>query len=121
MRMLYRQELTPFIEEFAAHHCGVRLGRMFGRPAVYVGRRLCACLMDAGVIIRLPDDLARRELHGGAKPFSKRGKATGSWVLYTPKTAAAARRLTPILEIAARHVARRQAEELTGVKFTGGE
>jgi hypothetical protein len=49
MRMLYRQELAPFIEEFAADHRGVRLGRMFGRPAVYVGRRLCACLMEDGV------------------------------------------------------------------------
>jgi len=121
MRMLYRQELTPFIEEFAAQHRGVRLGRMFGRPAVYVGRRLCACLMDDGVIVRLPDDVAKRELRGKAKPFGRRGKAMGSWVKYTPGTAVAARRLTPVLELAARHVARRQAEELTGVKFTSAE
>jgi hypothetical protein len=41
--------------------------------------------------------------------------------MYTPRTATAARRLTPVLEIAARHIARQQTEELTGVKFTGGK
>ena len=120
MSIPHRRELTPFLEEFVSQHRGVRLGKMFGLPAVYAGRRLFACLIEDGVIVRLPDDVAKREVRGGAKPYNKRGKPgkpMGSWILYEPRSAAAARRLTPLLEIAARHVARRQTEELTGVKF----
>ena len=121
MSIPFRRDLQPFLEEFVAQHKGVRLGKMFGLPAVYVGRRLFACLIEDGVIVRLPDAVAKRELKAGARPFNERqrpGKPMGAWILYEPRTAAAARRLTPVLEIAAQHVARRQTEELTGVKFT---
>jgi hypothetical protein len=119
----HRKALTAFLEEFAANHRGVRLGKMFGLPAVYAGRRLFACLIEDGIIVRLPDDVAKRELKAGAKTLSGRDapskrKPLGSWILYEPRTAAAAaRHLTPLLEVAARHVARRQTEELTGVKL----
>ena len=114
----FRSELQPFLEEFVDQHRGVRLGKMFGLPAVYAGRKLFVCLIEGGLIVRLPDDIARRELKAGARPYSQRGgRALGSWVMYQPRTAIAARRLTPVLEIAARHVARKQAEDLTGVKF----
>ena len=90
---------------------------MFGLPAVYAGRRLVACLIEDGIIVRLPADVARQEIRKQAEPFSRKGKGNplGSWVLYRPRTIIAARRLTPILEVAARHVAIRQAEDLTGV------
>lgn len=120
MPIPYRRELTTFLEEFAARHKGVRLGKMFGLPAVYAGRRLFACLIEEGVIVRLPDAVAKRELKAGAKPFNGRqrpGKPMGAWILFEPRSAGAARRLTPVLEIAAEHVVRRQTEELTGVKF----
>jgi hypothetical protein len=112
----FRSDLEPFLREFADQHKGVRPGVMFGRPAIYVGRKLIACLMDDGVIVRLPDEVARRELRGSAKPFSQRGgRPLGAWVSYTPKTSMEARRLTPILETAVTHIARRQVEEMTGV------
>ncbi len=94
---------------------------MFGLPAVYVGRRLVACLIEDGVIVRLPDEVAKRELKAGGQPFSRRGgRPGGGWVLYQPATAVAARRLTPVLEIAAREMAYLQTEELTGVKLPAG-
>ena len=114
----FRSDLESFLREFAAHHRGVRSGVMFGRPAVYVGRRLFTCLMDDGVIVRLPDDIARREVRGRGQPFSRRtGRPMGSWVMYRPRTLAEARRLTPILETAADHVARRQVEDVIGVRI----
>lgn len=118
MSIPYRRELASFLEEFAEQHRGVRLGRMFGLPALYVGRRLVASLIEDGVIVRLPDELAKREQKAGGRPFSRRGsRPSRSWVLYQPATATAARRLTPILEIAAREMAYLQTEELTGVKL----
>ena len=118
MPIPYRHDLVSFLEEFAAQHRGVRLGKMFGLPALYAGRRLFACLLEDGVIVRLPEEDARRALKSGARPYSRRGRRTGAWVLYEPRTRRAAQRLTPALEIAARHVARIQTEEVTGVKLS---
>lgn len=114
----FRSDLEPFLREFADQHRGVRSGVMFGRPAIYVGPRLVSCLMDDGVIVRLPDDIAKKEIKARGEPFSQRlGRALGSWVMYRPKTVAAARRLAPILETAIDHIARRQVEDMMGVRI----
>ena len=118
MPIPFRSELRPFLEEFAEHHRGVRLGKMFGLPAIYVGRRLVTCLMEDGIIVRLPDDIAKREIREKrGKPYSPGGRTMGSWVMYVPKSVTAARGLTPTIERAARHVAERQVEETTGIKL----
>jgi hypothetical protein len=113
----FRVELQALFDEFAEHHRGVRLGRMFGLPAIFAGRRLVACLMEDGLIVRLPADMARREIEERAEPFSRKGRPLDSWVMYRPRTIVDARRLSPVLEVAARYVAMRQAEALTGVKI----
>jgi hypothetical protein len=107
----------------------VRFGKMFGLPAVYAGRRLFACLIEDGVIVRLPPDVARGELRKGAQPFSgpstrrsrtRSGRGVGRsglWVMYRPRSIVAARRLVPVLELAARDVARQQVEEMTGIRL----
>jgi len=114
----FRSDLQSFLTEFMEQHRGTRLGRMFGLPAGYVGRKLFTCLIEDGIIVRLPDEVARREIrskHGA--PYSRRSHAMGRWVMYRPRSAAHARRLAPVLEVAARHVAERQTEEITGVKL----
>jgi hypothetical protein len=78
---------------------------MFGRPGVFAGRRLFACLMEEGLVVRLPADAVRREMRHGASPVVRRGRASSGWVVYRPRTSAAARRLWPILELAARNAA----------------
>jgi hypothetical protein len=91
---------------------------MFGLPAGYVGRRLFTCLMEDGIIVRLPNDVARRETGARrATAYSQRGHAMGSWVMYRPRDGAGARRLVPVLEVAARHIAERQVEDMTGIKL----
>jgi hypothetical protein len=117
MPIPFRSGLRTFLTEFAESHRGVRVGHMFGLPAVYVGRRLVTCLMEDGIIIRLPSELARQEIQSKrGTPYSRRGRETGSWVMYTPRNAADARKLTPVLERAARHMAERQVEDTTGIK-----
>ena len=118
MPIPFRSDLQTFLTEFIDDHRGVRLGKMFGLPAGYVGRRLFACLMEDGILVRLPQEVARREIRRGASPLSQRpGRPMGSWVMFKPRTALAARRLTPVLEIAARNVAERQVEDMTGVRL----
>lgn len=151
MPIPFRADLRAFLTEFTERHRGVRLGQMFGLPAGYVGRRLCACLTTTprrrrrggpgsdGIIIRLPPDVARGEIAGRGEPYSrearagaapfdelrasragrgtKRTRRLGSWVMYRPRTIVDARRLVPVLELAARHIAERQVEALTGVRM----
>ena len=83
--------------------------------------RLFACVIEDGIIVRLPQDVATRELKGrGTRFYGPGGKASrpsrpgplGTWVMYRPRTGADARRLTPLLELAARNVAERQTENL---------
>jgi hypothetical protein len=130
----FRADLRVFLAEFIEEHSGIRLGRMFGLPAGYVGRRLFVCLMEDGIIVRLPPDLADREIATGSatrhtysrspgavrKPGSGRpGRgAVARWVKYRPRTIVDARRLVPLLEVAARHIAERQVEEVTGLTIS---
>ena len=78
---------------------------MFGLPAGYAGRRMFVCLMEDGLIVKLPERVARDEVRGGkASAFTRRGRPSRSWIKYTPRNAREAARLAPILEVAARHV-----------------
>ena len=43
--MAFRADLKPFLAKFIEHHRGLRIGRMFGLPAGYAGRKLFVCLM----------------------------------------------------------------------------
>ena len=105
MPIAFRSDLKPFLAEFIEQHRGLRLGRMFGLPAGYAGRKLFVCLIEEGLIVRLPEHVAKEEVRGRkGVPFSLQGNPSRSWVKYTPRTAREASRLTPILEVAARHV-----------------
>jgi hypothetical protein len=116
MPVPFRSDLIAFLDEFAEHHRGIRRGKMFGLPAIYVGRRLVTCLIEDGIIIRLPADVARREVQSKrGTAFSRRGRAMGSWVMYEPRTRAAAQALTRIIETSVRHVAERMTQDLTGI------
>jgi hypothetical protein len=101
----FRADLQPFLAEFIEHHRGLRVGRMFGLPAGYAGRRMFVCLIEDGFIVKLPQSLAKSEVRAGkASPFVRRGKPSRFWIKYTPRSTRDAGRLAPILEMAARHV-----------------
>ena len=118
MAIPYRRELTAFIDEFVEQHRGVRRGQMFGLPAVYVGRRLVTCLIEDGIIVRLPREIASREIKSKrAAPYSHGGRDSRNWVMYQPRSAVAARALAPVIEAAVRDSAERQTEEITGIRL----
>lgn len=116
MPIPFRAELRAFLDEFADEHSGIRVGRMFGRPALYVGRRLFASVTEDGLIVRVPADVAAREVRNQGRRYSRRAGPLGFWVLYRPRTIVDARRLSSVLEIAARHLALSHAEDLAGAK-----
>jgi hypothetical protein len=102
----FRADLQPFLADFIDHHRGLRRGRMFGLPAGYAGRKMFVCLIEDGLIVKLPEQLAREEVRSGnAAPFARRGRPSKAWIKYVPATAREAHRLAPLLELAARYVA----------------
>jgi len=64
---------------------GVREGRMFGCPALLVGRRMPGCVVGDEAGLRVPEaqaDLARRS--GRARPFAPYGKRPmREWIAIT--------------------------------------
>jgi hypothetical protein len=54
----------------------LREGRMFGVPALFVGRRMAACVLGAEVGLRVPAKLAEfARASGRARAFTPYGKA----------------------------------------------
>jgi len=90
---------------------------MFGQPAGYAGRRMFACLAGETIVVRLPPDVARRELgerRGAAavaRPYVRRGREMKDWVQYAPRTPRDMMRLASVLEVAARHAAQKLTQE----------
>jgi hypothetical protein len=102
----FRSDLQPFLVDFIEHHRGLRTGRMFGLPAGYAGRRMFVCLIEDGLIVKLPERFAKEELRRGkATAFARRGRPSRAWIKYVPRSVSEAHRLAPVLELAARHVA----------------
>lgn len=60
----------------------VRRGRMFGSPAVYLGRRMAACVFGADIAFRVPAAIAAAALAAGrVKPFRPYGRpAMREWI-----------------------------------------
>jgi len=54
----------------------VRAGKMFGFPAYYAGKKLCICLYEQGVGIRLPEQSAAKLLASDTNtvPFQPMGR-----------------------------------------------
>ena len=99
--MTRQQHLTlaRFLSEFVETHPGTRFGRLFGRPAAFVGTGVFADVTNEGLRCRLPREVAgrgspvRARLHSG--PY--RG-----WLVIT---ADAVVRTSPLLELSAMYAA----------------
>lgn len=60
----------------------IRAGSMFGSPAVFVGRKMAACVVDGRIGMRVPAAVARLSLSDGrAAPFRPHGRpAMPEWI-----------------------------------------
>ncbi len=51
--MVGRSEAENFLRDFAHWHCGVRLGYLFGRPALFANRRVFARVVSGRLECRM--------------------------------------------------------------------
>jgi hypothetical protein len=64
------------LDDLLLSHPLIRPGKMFGYPAYYVGKKLCICLYEQGVGVKLPEKTASRLLETGQSvvPFQPLGR-----------------------------------------------
>jgi TfoX/Sxy family transcriptional regulator of competence genes len=67
---------------------GLRRGAMFGCPALYVGRKMAACVYGARIGLKVPEPLAVTARQAGrARPFQPYGKAAmREWIEIDPES-----------------------------------
>jgi hypothetical protein len=58
----FNPEHKAVLDDLLLGYPHVRPGRMFGFPAYYAGKRLCICLYEQGVGVKLPEQSAAKLL-----------------------------------------------------------
>jgi hypothetical protein len=51
----FNSEHKAVLDDLLLGHPNVRSGKMFGFPAYYAGKKLCICLYEQGVGVKLPE------------------------------------------------------------------
>ena len=64
------------LDNLLLSHPLVRPGKMFGYPAYFVGKKLCICLYEQGVVVKLPEKTAAHLLDAdqNVAPFQPLGR-----------------------------------------------
>ena len=72
----FNPEHKTVLDDILLGNSLVRPGKMFGLPAYYVGRKLCICLYEEGVGVKLPEQSAAKllEQDSNVVPFQPLGK-----------------------------------------------
>ena len=72
----FNSEHKAVLDGLLLGHPYVRPGKMFGFPAYYAGKKLCICLYEQGVGVKLPEQSAAKLLEGDQNvvPFQPLGR-----------------------------------------------
>jgi hypothetical protein len=105
MPIAWRRDLATWLHQFVAAHPGLRVGRMFGFPAAYAGRRLVCCVREDGLVARLPPAAFEAARRAGAAQWAPKGRRMTGWVMFRPTMPREADLMGPCLEMGARYVA----------------
>ncbi len=104
----WNEEVAVALVEVAEELPDARVGKMFGHPALYAGRRLFACAFGDGVGLKLPADVVATLVEEeGFEPFQPYGKARmREWVFLKVTDRDAVQARSYLLRQAAGFVAR---------------
>jgi hypothetical protein len=72
----FNPEHKAVLDDMLLDHPAIRPGKMFGFPAYYADRRLCICLYERGVGVKVPEQTAARLIKEDRNviPFQPYGK-----------------------------------------------
>ena len=73
----FNPEHKAVLDDMLLVHPNIRSGKMFGLPAYYVGKKLCICLYEEGVGVKIPEASAKKllETDPNVVPFVPYGKS----------------------------------------------
>jgi hypothetical protein len=95
------------LDDLLLPHNLVRAGKMFGYPAYYAGKKLCICLYEDGVGVKLPAASAAKLLDDDANvtPFQPLGRPKmREWVQINLKNARDYRAYLPVFDESIRYL-----------------
>jgi len=99
------------LDDLLLGHPLVRPGKMFGFPAYYAGKKLCICLYEQGVGIKLPEETANAllETDRNVVPFQPFGKPKmREWVQINLRRSEDYRQYRSLFDESIRHVLAQQ-------------
>ena len=99
------------LDDLLLGHPLVRPGKMFGFPAYYAGKKLCICLYEQGVGIKLPEETANKLLETDLNivPFQPFGKPRmREWVQINLRRSEDYRQYRSLFDESIRHVLAQQ-------------
>jgi hypothetical protein len=100
------------LDEMLLDHPDVRASKMFGFPAYYAGKKLCICLYEEGVGVKLPEPIAKKLLAEDQNviPFQPLGKPKmREWVQINLDQSVGYRQYMAVFEKSIRHVLAQQS------------
>ena len=107
----FNPEHKAVLDDLLLSQPNVRSGKMFGFPAYYAGKKLCICLYEQGVGLKLPEHLAARLLKTDPNtvPFQPLGKPRmREWVQINLSRSEEYRQYEAVFDESVRHVLAQQ-------------
>ena len=107
----FNQAHKDVLDRLLLKNASVHAGRMFGFPAYYAGRKLCICLYEQGVGVKVPEQTAVRllETDPNVVPFRPLGRPKmREWIQINPPRPEDLRRYRAVFDEAIQHVLRLQ-------------
>lgn len=109
--VIFNSEHKVVLDELLLNHPYVKAGKMFGFPAYYVGKKLCICLYEQGVGVKLPEGSAKKLLavDQNVVPFQPLGKPQmREWIQINLSRSEDYRQYWPVFEESIRYVLAQQ-------------
>jgi hypothetical protein len=110
----FNSENKVVLDDLLLGHPNVRPGKMFGFPAYYAGKKLCICLYEQGVGVKLPEQSAARllEVDRNVVPFQPLGRPRmREWIQINLSDSEDYRQYKSVFEESIRYVLRQQEKE----------
>ena len=107
----FNSEHKVVLDEMLLGHPYVRPGKMFGFPAYYVDKKLCICLYEQGVGVKLPEQTVTKLLEADQNtiPFQPLGKPKmREWIQINLGRSEDYRQYMPIFDESIQFVLRQQ-------------
>jgi hypothetical protein len=108
----YNPDHKTVLDSLLLGHPLVRPGKMFGFPAYYANKKLCICLYEQGVGVKVPEQIAKKLLAEDAQviPFQPLGKPKmREWIQINVSRSEDYRAYLPVFEDSIEFVLAQQA------------